>query len=319
MLSKNSIEKLPKKLSYIKRRSRQKISHVFEDIGRLIEYGSKPQSIVNKKEVRILGLRRSGNHPIINWIGKQIQGQAVFMNHVRPLENPYRAQYESQLIFGNNLSQQDWKYRDTDWWKQEKVGKFSFKDCLIYSYEDQELDKIAHPSFERKHDLYLGKSEERYDVIVMRDPFNLFASRLKHKPRDNRSYFSMLEVYSRRYSLPELWICYAKECLGETNFLKNKKIFINYNQWFLDSNYRREIANQLKIDFSDNGLNDIPPQPSSFDGASYAGKANKMDVLNRWKLFIDNDLYRELLQTKGLLDYSINLFGQIPGTEVLFN
>lgn len=321
MFFNSSIQKLPKKLCYLQRRSRQKLAHALEDVGRAIEYSTKPQAVVNQKEVRVLGLRRSGNHAIINWIGKQIQGQAVFMNHVRPLENPYRNQYENQLNPRHTPPPKDWKYRELDWWKQEKDGNFSLKDGLIYSYEDQELEKVAHPSFERKHDLYLGKSAERFDVIVMRDPFNLLASRLQTKPREDGVNFSMLEVYSRRYSLPELWISYAKECLSETNFLPNNKLVINYNQWFLDCNYRQQIARRLKLEFSDRGLNDVSAsgRGSSFDGAKYAGNAAQMDVINRWKWFSDSSVYRELLKTEGLLDYSQKLFGSIPGTEILYS
>lgn len=321
MFSKSSIEKLPKKLCYIQRRSRQKLVHLLEDLGRSIEYRTQPQSVVNKKEVRVIGLRRSGNHAIINWIRQQIQGSVVFINHVRPLENPYRNQYENQLTIRNNPSSPYWKDRDINWWKQEKAGKFSLKDGLIYSYEDQELEKVAHLSFERKHDLYLGKSEERFDVIVIRDPFNLFASRLQTKPREDGRNFNMLQVYSRSYSLPELWIAYAKECLNETNFLQNNKLFINYNQWFLDYDYRQQIANQLRLKFSDLGRNDISGagRGSSFDGVKYAGNVAQMDVLNRWKWFVDHSLYRDLLKTENLLHYSDKLFGSIPGTEIFYS
>ena len=50
---------------------------------------------------------------------------------------------------------------------------------LIYSYEDFPLDQVASDKFEHNHDLYLGKSAIRYDLLIIRDPFNLFASRLK--------------------------------------------------------------------------------------------------------------------------------------------
>jgi len=295
------------------------MEHKVEDFVRAWQYGSRAQPTVNQKEFRILGLRRSGNHAIINWIGKQVKGNSVFINQVRPLENPYRDQYESQVLLGRKLPEGDWKYRDIDWWEKEKRGEFSHKDCLIYSYEDQELEKVTRSSFEKKHDIYLGKSEERFDVIVMRDPFNLLASRLKTKPRKTGPNFSMLEVYSRRYSLPELWISYAKECLGETSFLSSKKVFINYNKWFSDITYRKEIAAQLNIEFTDDGFNDvsISGRGSSFDGTKHTGEAYKMDVLNRWKLFTDNSVYRQLLNTNELVNYSIKLFGEIPGTEVL--
>ncbi len=318
MFAKQEIARLPKKINYIQRRSRQKLSHAVEDFSRRIDYQLHAQSVVNQREYRVIGLRRSGNHAIINWIGKQIEDKAVFINHVRPLENPYRNQYENLSNPRHSPPPKDWKYRDLDWWKQEKEGKFSVKTGLIYSYEDQELEKIAHPSFERKHDVYVGKSAARFDVIVMRDPFNLLASRLQTKPREGGLNFSMLEVYSRRYSLPELWIAYAKESLNETNHLPNKKVVINYNQWFVDINYRRNIADLLKIEFSDRGLNDISVsgRGSSFDGTNYAGSATKMDVLNRWQRFTDCESYRKLLNTDGLLDYSQRLFGSIPGTAI---
>lgn len=311
---------LPKKISYLTRRSGQKIQHFFEDASRASRYNHRSQPVVNKKEIRVLGLRRSGNHAVINWLSKQVEGNVVFINHVKPLENPYRNQYESQLQDVRRHPQVgDLHYRDVHWWKNEKEGSFTYKDCLVYSYEDQELEKVAHASFERKHDLYLGKSEEKFDVIVMRDPFNLFASRLKTKPTEGGPNFDMLEVYSRHYSLPKLWISYAKECLGETTHLKNKRVFINYNKWFSEIDYRQEISAQLGIRFSDEGLNDISPSGngSSFDGAKYAGKAYKMDVLSRWQSFIDNPVYHELLNVENLIEYSNKLFGVIPGTEKL--
>lgn len=309
-----------KRISYLLKRVGQKTFHVLEDYSRMVQKRDF-QAVINKKEVRVMGLRRSGNHAIINWIAKQVKGEVMFINHVKPLENPYRDQYESQVILGRELDNSLWNYRDTAWWKSEKEGNFSLKDCLLYSYEDQEIEKIAKPSFESKHDLYLGKSEQRYDVVVMRDPFNLFASRLKSKPREDRPNFSMLEVYSRRYNLPELWVAYAKECLGETSLLKNNKIFVNYNKWFFDIEYRKSLSELLQVNFTDDGLNDISVsgRGSSFDGDKYAGKAYKMDVLNRWKQFADIPRYRQLFQTEGLEEYALKLFGHIPGTEVLFS
>lgn len=311
---------LYKKIAYLVRRSEEKAAHSVEDFVRKVQYDDSSQEIVNKKEIRVLGLRRSGNHAIINWICQQSAGNTVFINHVRPLENPYRNQYESQKRSKENLQSCSWKYRDLSWWEKEKNGEFTVKDCLVYSYEDQEVEKVSHPSYEKKKDLYIGKSAKRYDVIVMRDPFNLFASRLQTKPTVGGPNFSMLEIYSRRYTLPELWISYAKECLEETSYLRGEKIFVNYNRWFVDANYRRSIASSLNLEFTDEGLYEISKSGngSSFDGDSYAGEAYKMDVLNRWKSYVDDKVYIDMLKTEGVLDYSTRLFGSIPGTDVLF-
>lgn len=308
------------KISYLLNRTSQKLRHSVEDGFRLFTYGSRSHHIVNQIEIRVFGLRRSGNHAIINWIGRQVKGNTVFINHVKPQENPYRNQYENYLSHkGGQVQKKDWKYKDIDWWKREKEGRFSFKDCLIYSYEDQELERVASSLFERKHDMYLGKSEKRFDLIVMRDPFNLFASRFQTKPRDDGPNFSMLEVYSKRYSLPELWISYAKECLGETSFLPSEKVIVNYNEWFVNVGYRKQIAEKIGISFSDEGFSDVSEagRGSSFDGSRYAGQAYKMDVMSRWRSYVDNPSYRSLLSTERLLLYSEKLFGHIPCTEIL--
>lgn len=321
-LAKLSSHKVRKKLGYLFRRSLQKAHHALEDYSRSLAYDASNQSTVNEREIRVIGLRRSGNHAIINWIGKQAKENSIFINHVKPIENPYRNQYENSLVRGEMANEgADWKYRPLDWWAKERQGDFSYKDCLIYSYEDQELERVAHRVFESKREIYLGKSARRFDVIVMRDPFNLFASRLQTKPREDGRNFDMLEVYSRRYSLPQLWITYAKECLGETSFLSGEKVFINYNRWFLDKSYRESIAAELNLDFSDEGLNDISKsgRGSSFDGDRYIGEAYKMDVLNRWKSYVDNPKYLSLIKTEGVLHYARKLFGDLPGTDAVMN
>ena len=130
---------------------------------------------------------------------------------------------------------------------------------MIYSYEDYVVQQVTNDwIFNIKHDLYFGKSASRYDLIIIRDPFNLLASRLqRHKkfledPNYQENYLSvsrrnyLLARYSNK-TMVELWIDYAQEYLGETNYLQHNKICINYNQWFADIDYRQEIADKLEM------------------------------------------------------------------------
>ena len=166
------------------------------------------------------------------------------------------------------------------------------------------------------HDLYFGKSARQYDLIILRDPFNMIASRLKAHQTRERSY---LNVRSRRTKVVDLWIEYAKEWLGETNYLKNHRILVNYNKWFTDAIYREQLAGALGLEFSDSGLSEVKRfgGGSSFDGKSLQGKASQMDVLNRWKNYIDDEFYREILNNVQLWAYSEKIFGYIPDTELL--
>ena len=115
-----------------------------------------------------------------------------------------------------------------------------------------------------------------------------------------------------------LWKNYAKEYLGETNFLPHKKIKINFNQWFSSSQYRKLLADRLRLDFTDRGLEAVRHSSwSSFDGSKFDGKAQEMQVLQRWKDFSDHISYKNIFCDKELLDLSERIFGVIEGTEML--
>lgn len=279
---------------------------------------STTPNIINRKEIKVVGMRRSGNHAIINWIEKQEIGKVVHLNDIRLNENPYRCIYKSLC---KDHPKNHWvgapilrypQYSGNEGLKlleREARGDFEPKDCLIYSYEDFSLDRLTSNRVEKNHDRYFGNSAVRYDVLVLRDPFNLLASRLKKNPDES--------VRSLKENVTEMWISYAKEYLGETNYLKNNKIGINYNQWVVDANYRKLIALKLGLTFSDIGINDVNSfgGGSSFDRQKFQGKATQMNVLNRWKYFANNEFYLSLLKNDTLHQYSSRIFGHIPGTE----
>ncbi|MEQ8465416.1 hypothetical protein [Coleofasciculus sp. E1-EBD-02] len=278
------------------RRLKRIMGYRVEDTIRHLSNNVSPSEIVNQKEIRVVGLKRSGNHAIINWIRKQHHGEVWHLNKIPVKRNPYRFLYE---------------HYPKETLKQEAKGNFTKKDCLIYSYEDHALEQITDKEFDKKSELYLGESAIKYDVIILRDPFNMLASRFKK---------GYMKVKCPDRTLVELWISYAQELLEETQLLKNNKIVINYNQWFIDVDYRQQLAKQLNIKFSDAGFNDVKGQGggSSFDGIAFRGKAAEMDILNRWKVFADQPQYQKLIDNTVLRDYSERIFGHIPGTERYF-
>ncbi len=256
--------------------------------------------IINQKSIRVVGLRRSGNHAIINWIKKeheQHRKKVTFINNIPHDKNPYLHFYQNHLRYN--------KYPKTILkLKRQAKGWFDKVDCLIYSYEDYSLEQITNRLFEDKCDFYLGRANNKYDVIILRDPFNLLASRFKNQYFDTKSPCQ---------NIIALWIAYAKEYLRETNFLKNTKICINYNHWTSNLDYRQEIAKILDIEFSDAGFNDVQKNGggSSFDGLKFKGKAQTMEVDTRWKYFQDNPFYLQLINNEELIEYSRKIFGNL--------
>ncbi|MEM9484485.1 MAG: hypothetical protein AAGA83_12420 [Cyanobacteria bacterium P01_F01_bin.116] len=287
----------------------RKLKHFLEDTARTTIFNDPSEDIINQNEIRIFGLRRSGNHAVTNWLIKQMQGELFYINDVGANENPYREKYEALLRSGCLKGRHKLK--------REARGAFTKKEYLIYSYEDYALKKVTNAAFERKHDLYFGKSVRKYDLLIFRDPFNMIASRLKGSEFQN-GYF--LSTRSKRIQPEELWLTYAREWLGETNYLKNHKILVSYNQWVTDVNYRKELSASLGLEFSDAGFHEVQGfgGGSSFDGQSRHGEASQMNVLGRWRNFADNEVYINTLNNNNQLwSYSEKIFGHIPGTEQL--
>lgn len=292
MLSQITYKKTLNQLRELKRELQYKLNDFERAIAR------NNNAIVNHKEIRVVGLKRTGNHAIINWIAKQHGDEIWHLNNIQVKCNPYRFLY---------------LHYPKEHLKSEALGQFTEKKCLIYSYEDRHLKDVTDRNFEKKHDLYLGKSASRYDLIIMRDPFNLFASRFQKACKSEKANEFL------NLDLVKLWIDYAKEYLGETNYLTNNKICVNYNQWCLDVDYRKQLITKLGCEFSDLGFHEVRGQGggSSFEGLTLNGQADKMKVLERWNVFAENIDYLKMLDAPEILEYSEKIFGRIPETETI--
>ena len=313
MYLKSLVVKIIEDPSYALERASSKLAYRLEDfLVTLSPWQTSSEEIVNQQEIRVVGLRRSGNHLIIRWIEKQLIGVIVHLNNIPVDENPYRFIYnhaQSQRISYPQYQGEEGLQR----LQREARGGFERKDCLIYSYEDYGLDYLTNTMVERNRERYFGKSAERYDLLILRDPFNMLASRFK------RDQMLAMEVKNFNKTVTDMWITYAKEYLGETEYLKNNKIVVNYNRFITDVDYRKKIASQLKLKFDDSGIDEVCNigSGSSFDKLKFKGQGRKMDVLNRWRHFSEDMSYRILLDNEELIEYSKRIFGHIPGTESL--
>jgi len=134
-------------------------------------------------------------------------------------------------------------------------------DYFIYNFEDCSLN-------ETKKFLETPPLE----ILVLRDPYNLFASR--KKIADNPDFYSPLGWTSQEAI--DIWKEHARE------FLNTDKITVNFNKWFSDVCYRKQLSEKLNLCYKDKGLNVISSfgGGSSFDGTRKKGQ--KMNVLHRY-------------------------------------
>ncbi|MDF2095361.1 hypothetical protein [Aquibaculum arenosum] len=237
---------------------------------------------------RILGLSRSGNHAIIDWILAQLSGRWLFQNCVVPEQDPFAGARPTDhgACHESNLAGFDPEGVEPG---ELDHLLFSQEDCFLRSAWGERATEIQESAIEQR----LGSIGTRIDLLILRDPYNLFASR-------------------RRFNgtlLPEatalrVWKQHARAFLGLRTCLSHRFLAVSYNRWCRDPGYRQRLAEQLGLNFTDARVDAVPAVGggSSFDGQDYHGQASRMAVHKRWRHFADDPRFRRLFddQTKEL-------------------
>lgn len=266
---------------------------------------------VNENEVRVVGMSRSGNHAILQWLMAQAEGRVAFLNCVEPKHNPFET--ARPLSDGRRAVA---SYEGFEL-AREAGGELSRKQWLIYNYEDTFLGKVVSPDFESNRRSWLGDSARRLDLLIIRDPFNLFASRRKagfYRGSDR----APPGMVSERVGL-RIWKQHAREALGERRHLGvDDRIIVRYNEWAASRDYRRRLAERIGVRFDDRMARAVPATAggSSFEGTDAHGAAQRMAVTERWRHYQGDGSFRRIFDA-ATLDLSEALFGRIPGTREL--
>jgi hypothetical protein len=267
----------------------------------------------NRCELRVVALRRSGHHAVINWLLSQVEGRYVFLNDCRAGTNPFESCKRRSSRYGAPLGQHNGL-----WWRQEIAGRHSKRKFLVYNYEDQSPSEVATPDVEIHRERWVGGSARRFDMLILRDPYNLLASKLRWAYGE-RYQPSLDSLYETR----DLWKAHAKEYLGETKYLPNR-LSVSYNAWFANPAYRRALAEKLGVKWTDKGMEEVARWGptvwgDSFDGLNYDGRATEMKVLERWKTYAGDPFFRRLVDDEELVSLSERAFGSLAGTERFYD
>lgn len=232
-----------------------------------------------EKDFLVSGLRRSGNHAIINWIISNLSGEGHFLNDLRPLDS------DSKEQIPNNFAQID----QLDW--------------LIHSYEDIKLNYLKGRLYRQWQDRHLGKSQTRKNILILRDPFNLLASRL----HGNQS--GQIRFRTGKEGFGNIWKMYAAEYLGNSHFLKDR-VSINYSEWKSDSTYRLKIAEKLGLSSTNTSLGGVSEigGGSSFEQAPAEKSGEQLKTDERWQRYRDNPDFLNVFRDRELLDLALKIF-----------
>ena len=176
---------------------------------------------------------------------------------------------------------------------------------MIYSFEDIQPNDSRLNLFYQKLPQYIGNSKKQINLLILRDPFNLFASLLKSKMMkknddDKFKYINLFKGYARKYIDQKMNV---KSDI-------NHQICVNYNQWFSEANYRIKLAEKLGFTVTKEPFQKISDRGkgSYFEGLEYQNQASSMKVLERWKVFKDDLFYKSLFEDRELIELSKMIF-----------
>jgi hypothetical protein len=268
----------------------------------------------NDIEIRLFHLKRGGGHAVLNWLAHCAGRPVYHLNNV--FSKPNKARRRRERIFRT--------ITEASRAKDETVRTYGValdsgldyrelaampKEVLLCNIENFELEAIAgEPLLSGQASEIIGHSRKCHTGLILRDAFNTFASVRRGKRRMRKR----LKTFYARH-----WRSYAREYLGMTHYLPEDTIRISYNRWFGDESYRREIAASFGFEYSEEGLNEVTGYGggSSFSGQEYQNRASDMDVLNRWRHFVDDEQYRSALDDE-TIELSNRIFGDVTRGEI---
>ncbi len=235
----------------------------------------RPRSVGT--EIVFWGMSHSGNHAVLNWLLPQLRGDFVFFRNAPPVD-PYAA--PPFAVRGPPHS----------------------PDVSLISFEDRPLP-VFHARWSYPRNGRGPAVRQRRHILLLRDPFNLFASRFASPPAP-ASRFPFINGLSG----PQTFLSYFREVERHTHYLGDDRVVVFYNRFRSCQTYRKQISAALGLPFTDEGLNRV----SAFGGQSPEDRLAEGSPLRRtdvrWKEFRDLEEYRALFRSRKLVAAGLKYF-----------
>lgn len=243
--------------------------------------------VMNDINVVFFGIRRGGQHAVINWVAAHFDEPVWFFNDIKDFNNPEPILDDTGATSLPEYVRNPMSIPNV-WQIPKKV--------LFQSYEDRSIHGLNFEANAR----IVGESRRTICVIILRDLFNTIASRFSHPG----------PVFQVTPAIRERWMDYAREAIGETHYLPNM-VFINYNLWFKSDLYRRRLERLMGLGATDRGIENISGVGSSFSGKAQDGQARSMRVGDRWTAYCHDNRYVSIFWVPRLWELHDALFGKI--------
>lgn len=246
--------------------------------------------------LHFIGLKRSGNHAVIDWLRCNAYPWAEHVAFYNCVYSPLSAEPK-------NLSVEDVQLSGAR------------RTAMILSYEDTGLHELATLPVYRDSNVLLPGARTRR-VLLIRDPWNCFASRLRRIQGLDVAQTDPPKSIQRTpwETVINLWKQYAREFVGDTNDISGDVIRVDYNRWAGSKWYRDALLDRhfgVKVNH-DIGIEHVSEKGggSSFDRLTMDGRASRMQIFDRWRVYAEQSEYVQLFDNE-VVDLSKKLYPRL--------
>ena len=202
----------------------------------------------------IFGLKRSGNHAIINWL-KSMMESPLHLNDIGPNMGDHTSFYGP----GNKSNPR---------WNPDDGGIEEYKDFII-SYEDVPEHQVNWMT--EMNAVFRLHSKGYRKILIQRSIKNWIASLYAMQVRDKYPHWSLERGVA-------LWRSY--DASGKFD------ISIKYDTWNRDKKYRVAIAKELGLKYGESTLSEMTTEGggSSFGDWNFNSRWDSLDKTTKEKL-----------------------------------
>jgi hypothetical protein len=253
--------------------------------------------------IRVAGMKRNGNHGIVNWILAQYSGNAVFCNALHGTESLNTLRSDPIEAFTHNPLL-----------TKVELASPCDKRVLILTFEDHPVGGVIESKPPVYYERNLGHQvRQESNLAILRDPFNFFASRIQAELNGTYPRECWGDCFSKGddQKIWTKWKSYARRFLEFSARSSSEFLAVSYNHWTVSLEYRRSICDSLGIPL----LNDEERKVVTGWGAGSSfneGMWQEPSIYsNRWKNYLHHPSLLNATRDEELVSLAKTIFHDV--------
>ena len=237
------------------------------------------------RALQVFGMRRSGNHAIIDWLMRNAPegaSGAVFYNNCKFGKDPLRAYGSLDVYNARGEKEPHVNVKDVD-----RIANAGAMPMAIVSYEDRMPQPAGQP---QKASNGLGDDDFTHQVIIYRSFLNWSASLLaKIKKNDGFGATDRMRIMTLAFATYAQGLDRVADARGV--------VAICYDDWMTSETYRARILKQLNLPQRDLSRGKVQRYGGGSSFQKKVATADQLDSVARDAAMANDPEYQVLLWT----------------------